>query len=499
VNTVGENEFRLVAPPPAATIIKIGTLTKRGDVKKNWLKRYFVALNEANNFEILYYDHEVKGEEFEPEDGKVNPPTKGLKGRIKLAGYSVTKMQDGVGIQLEGNESQRPWYFKAESAQDVAEWMPIFQRAAKEASPPQDEDPVVHAAFMDAYREVRWSQSLWGSWSVWGAEEDMLGELVNEIVQRRVMSDVYDAVPSGPMKKQMEGFIKKTVNGMVRAGASATWKTSTTTISQISGPMRTAGQAVLGPIAEQEPQMVDKIVTAIKGLIMPAIEKFGEHAKKIFEVIAAPIAEFFVCAVKGFTKVMAAQTSNLAGDGASRKLSWIRSSVWSHNSDSMLMAGGGWAADEAFRALAAIDALAPLLGGRDAASLAFSTTRSVAKLLEKAVHDVEMQIETGVGAVPAISTTTGKLVNDCQLTVETFYLELLGGIIIEPVNENITPLIQEPLAPLNELIPEDLKDFFDLQRLAGKVVDETLVSALQTIVAPALDSTKEKIANAGNP
>lgn len=37
-------EYKLVPPPPATSVLKCGTLTKRGDVKKNWLKRWFVGL-----------------------------------------------------------------------------------------------------------------------------------------------------------------------------------------------------------------------------------------------------------------------------------------------------------------------------------------------------------------------------------------------------------------------------------------------------------------------
>merc|ERR1712196_27525 len=114
---------------------------------------------------------------------------------------------------------------------------------------------------------------------------------------------------------------------------------------------------------------------------------------------------------------MNANTSSLQSS-TERGLRRLRGAVWSHSSDSMLQVGGCWKADDAFRALAAVDALADVLGGNNAASLAFKTTKSVAALLEKAVCDVEDQVGKSIGLVPAISTTTGKLVNDCQLALE---------------------------------------------------------------------------------
>jgi len=499
ISSAGEGEFKLVDPPAATAVIKVGALTKRGDLKKNWLKRYFVCLNEANNFDIVYYDHEPNMADFEANaEGVVVPPKKGLKGTMQIAGYSVGKLSgDQVGIELSGNESQRAWFLRADSPQDVAEWMPVFQRAAKEAQAPCDDDPVVHAAFMDAYKETRWSQSLWGSWSVWGAEEDMLGSLVNDILQERIMSDIYDQVPSGPMKNTAIGVIKKTVSGMVRAAASAAWKSATASVAALKGTLMSAAKTVLAPIAEQEPKIIAKVSDGIISTIKPPIEKLcGEVANKIFAVVLEPVALFYVCAVKGFTQVMASQTSALSSD-PERKLYRLRAAVWGHGSDSMLQAGGCWAADDALRALAALDALGPILGGKSAASIAFSTTKSVATLLEKSVYDVECAVQTGLGVVPAISTTTGKLVNDCQLLLETFCLEMLGGIIIEPVNEQIKPLIDPVIEPLNEMVPEALKDFFDLQRIASTIVNQSLVTCLKAIVCPALAPHQQKIADAG--
>ena len=60
----GSPEFQLLPAPPDATVVKAGWLTKRGDVRKNWKRRYFVALNAKDNFDILYYEAEQKLDHF---------------------------------------------------------------------------------------------------------------------------------------------------------------------------------------------------------------------------------------------------------------------------------------------------------------------------------------------------------------------------------------------------------------------------------------------------
>ena len=74
---------------------------------------------------------------------------------------------------------------------------------------------------------------------------------------------------------------------------------------------------------------------------------------------------------------------------------------------------------------------------------------------------------------------------------------MCAGIIVEPVSEQIKPLIEAPLEPLNSLIPDALKDFLDLQRMAGSIVDGTLVTLLKGIVTPAMANQRTKISNAG--
>ena len=134
--------------------------------------------------------------DFEPNsEGKVVPPKS--KGTVRLAGYTVQMLQDGeVGIKLEGNEAQRVWLLRADSTDDVVAWTPIFQRACKDAEPPSDPDPAIHGAFMEAYKRTRSSQYIYGSWKAWGCEEDMLGDLVNQVLNKRIMYDIYNVSAS---------------------------------------------------------------------------------------------------------------------------------------------------------------------------------------------------------------------------------------------------------------------------------------------------------------
>lgn len=103
----------------------------------------------------------------------------------------------------------------------------------------------------------------------------------------------------------------------------------------------------------------------------------------------------------------------------------------------------------------------------------------------------------GVGAAAAIPTSKGKLVNDMQLMLQTFVLETLGGILMDPINEQVMPQIATPLEPLNALVPKPLKDFLDVNRIADQVVTDTIVAELKAKVEPALAPHLQALAGGG--
>ena len=59
------------------------------------------------------------------------------------------------------------------------------------------------------------------------------------------------------------------------------------------------------------------------------------------------------------------------------------------------------------------------------------------------------------------------------------------------------PLIEAPLKPINDMVPEALKDFLDVTRIASNVVSNTLVECLKLLVAPVLSGHLQSLATAG--
>ena len=329
----GGPELQLQPAPPAEGVILSGWATKLGDVKKNWKKRWFVALNARDNYEILYYEKEQKDEAFAVAD-KI-PKSKGT---MKLSGFKVSGVDNeplmltitgdvsrsgartwtGVictathtrtctrtrtrtyrtrtrarSSPVSGQDDQRPWRVKFESEAARDAWRGAYVTAASKAKPPAHKDALIRAAFLSAYQQTRSAQGLWGAWACNKAEEDMLGALLGEVVHRRVLDELYAKIP--PEASVVRSMIKKTVTTTVRAAAGACWKGACSSMEAAAGTLSTTVQAALTPLLELEPKLNKQIVDAARAKIQPVIATLAkDRAKAVCDVVVSPIGRLYV-------------------------------------------------------------------------------------------------------------------------------------------------------------------------------------------------------------
>ena len=322
----------------------------------------------------------------------------------------------------------------------------------------------------------------------------MLGALLNEVLHRRILRDVYASIPDNPMKSMVEATVKKVVSSIVRAGAGSAWKAAETAMSSVSKTLEDAAGKALGPILELEPKMIakvqDLIGSKIEGPIKSAV---GEKAAKVFEVVLGPLGSIYAGAVAGFkAHVPETALKELAGGkGEHEAYLAARWGMWSHSSG-IMSAGGVWKVVDTISASEGLNALGAILAGQTASSIAFDASYDAAALLEKALFDFKMSCATGDGQA-AYTATLAKLANDAKIHAEVFSLKLLGSIIAVPISEIVNPMIEEGLEPVQELVPEALSDLINIPRVAITVIDGVRDDALKALVTPALVNELAKI------
>lgn len=273
-------------------------MMKCGDIHKSWKNRFFVALNEADNFRIDY---------FESEGGK-------LKGSMNLCGYSAQHYSadeakehgSEFGIKLvPWDDRRRTWWLKCTSEEDRSDWMNVFRTACYKSHAPLNQDPLIAKAFKTAYRATRWSYGYYGWYTISGTEGEQLGGLVYDILERELLREVYDGIPAGPTRYAVISSIRKSVDAAVTAAVSAAWNAGLQACESMKSTLVSAVKQALAPIFEKEVGIKEKITNSISGKINPFLADVGGRVcTPIFRTLSTPVTKAFAAAVRGFAAQM---------------------------------------------------------------------------------------------------------------------------------------------------------------------------------------------------
>jgi hypothetical protein len=281
--------------------VRVTGLVLQGEVRKNWKKRFFVLMNEADNYEARYFE----AEQTAPYDRKAVKGT----GIIQFAYRSVHRLH-GASDEAELKEIGKPttafvlklapywswdqrrtWYFEVETEEDCEEWERALRIATWRADPPLNPDPVKRAAFEAAYRRTRWELGVWSWYMSCATEEEMLAFLANEAVEDTIMPAVYSAIHSGRAERIIRNKVRETVNSTVGASVRAGWVAASKAIDTAEPTIRDAVNKSLGPILDAVVSVETKVADACTAAVKPVVEKTVSPAlEPVLRLLFNPLA-----------------------------------------------------------------------------------------------------------------------------------------------------------------------------------------------------------------
>lgn len=212
--------------------LRMGYLTKKGAVVKNWKRRYFVA---NPDYSVDYFENEEAFEKgFKPK-GTIFPcgyevhadmdetMAERLKNLAKLMG--VDEKEIGAAEKLPehtfevGHSRRRSYLITAENEEDKNAWVETFKICCRKAKGMKSEDPVGCAAFKTAIWKTYWRSR------VEGTEEQVLSDILVDRINYRVMSSVYYEIKgSWAMRQKIREQVVKTLDSLVMAMVIPSWK-----------------------------------------------------------------------------------------------------------------------------------------------------------------------------------------------------------------------------------------------------------------------------------
>lgn len=184
--------YRLEAPPVAMEPLEKGYVTKLGEIKRNWKRRFFVATEEADGFVIYYFAKEADANDPAKAKGKIHPGGYLIRGP---ASEDEVKTYGGLSLIFEPLDlPKRVWALQFDSEDARRRWLLVLQYASLRCAPPlRSSDPLAVEAFADAYAQARKLLGLSGYYAIDRDEAAQLAVLATQVVVKDVLAPLYDA------------------------------------------------------------------------------------------------------------------------------------------------------------------------------------------------------------------------------------------------------------------------------------------------------------------
>jgi hypothetical protein len=495
------SDFQLKEIPVPDEPLKEGWFEKRGAVRQGWKKRYFVALNAADNFKILYFKSEADKTDVKKAAGVIEPCNLKVE---RLEKEDDIKEHGEFVLTMKPYGRRRTWYLRFKDEEELNQWMPVLKLSARKAGAPINEDYVMRTAFLAAYEQTRWRLGVWGWWRADCTEAEMLGQMIVDRVEWDIMGDVYAKIPSGRMywmlRHKMEDILDKTVGAVVAGG----WTGCNTTIDQTKVVLVEAAKDKLGGIIEKKVELKATVQGKISGTLAPMLEEVAKPVlSPVMDVIAKPIYNAYVELVKIFHKHMSEVIANGCKAHDIKHFYYETRWYWG------IMHPCYDKIREGTRSLA-MEALDCVLQEVSRWDIEDHLEDRMRTFITRGIYTWECLV-FGEGedkaADPKSDPTTAMrevlrmMAHDAQLATDEDMSEIFTNIIQPPLGKMADPAIKTVIEPIEDALPEVIATFLDLSGMVGDiingVIEDCVGAAVGTALKPSMSKLDEVVASLG--
>lgn len=500
--------LQLRDPPIPDEWLKEGWLVKQGAVKKSWKKRWFVATNRADNFRVLYFEKEALKTDFKKAKGEIQP----CGYRVKKLDKEEEKKEFGeFAFMLKPYGRRRKWYIRtdtegsAEEKEELRkEWVGVFQYSARYANAPLNPDPVMQYAFKRAYRMTRWRLGVWGWFSYDRTEEEQLGQMIVDRCESSCMAEVYAKIPGGRLERKIRAQIQDGLDKTVGAAVGATWKVAVQGIESQKETLESKAREALGPIFEKQAELSTTVKDKIVGIVSPALE---ELTKPIMTPICNCLMGPLVAAYKQLVLSYHKRMTTIISEGSTpeelekginyfnRQIRWWWGPMRPALRQIYRAFREGYEDDEpetsGFTITVNIGDILDCFQGvrpwqvedKFESKLRETMGAAIFTFADTVTQQREGGTEPDLNAI--LSQVTRMMVHDAHIVVRQAITEIFLLVIQPPFKRKVDPMIKDVLEPLSSMIPEPLKVFLDIDKLAIGCMDGILTDTITNVVKPA--------------
>lgn len=495
--------------------IKMGYLTKKGAVVKNWKRRYFVV---NPDYSVDYFENEEAFEKgFKPK-GTIFPcgyevnanidetMAEKLKNVAKAMG--VDEKEAGSPEKLPehtfevGHSRRRSYLITAENEESKKEWVETFKVSCRKADGLKSEDPVGRAAFKTAIWKTYWRHR------VGGTEEQVLSDILVDRINYRVMTSVYADIPGGwTMKQKIREQVVKTLDSLVMAMVIPSWKGMQESSQQMKGVLEPTIKGKKDELAAAQRKVMWDLSELLKSTMEKVMSDMEDTMKEIVELLKPKMEQGFVELRKIFIKHVdevieeAKNTNEIESSLKSffKKLDYApRSGLW----DAVSCTVHASELREYDKRINKLNEYVVVDVGRD----------KLAQFLDAAIYTFEERFNEGVSGTDAM--TNGQTASDVMKVVkeevllkydadqkvelDEYLMEAMMCMLV-PHTHSLTDEVCKPMIkPVEESIPKPLKQALSLSDKYDTYVETSIRDTIKKVCgigrAPVAQTSGEPIA-----
>jgi len=501
-------EWKLLERPEDTSDLKSGYLVKQGGMFKTWKKRWFVA---RYNYFVDYFADEKAANAAKPKP----------KGTMNLAGYHVindpndgiikrlTALCEKMGVDISEvpkpkeyppltfevhHYRRRCWFIQAENEEEKKQWVDMFETCCRRAWGLRDQEKVHKIAFYEAVRRTRWELGRWGWWTWGGSEEQILSDLIGAELEYITMVKVYSKISSGPwiVRNKVRKQVEKTIDTFVSSGVGPAWKAMAGVVKELRPKVEPKIAELADPLGKLKGEIIDKMKNAVLSIINPMLDEHViPHLSKIVAIIKTPFYECFDECYKMFDEQIEhfkKEHGNLNDYKKGFKhldyfpRSW---NMYPATNKLDVMYEPLWLLREIFTEIRPW-------------SLIWNAHDDVRHMMDNAIYTFENTIEKALetdgeklksdanAAGELIANTKAKVLEDYKVDatarMDKFYMTIMKAIVMPPFNALVIPACKTVLEPLNDMIPDPMKQFVDILEMFDDLVNGIVEGAIQRIL-----------------
>jgi hypothetical protein len=387
-------------------------------------------------------------------------------------------------LVLTHRRSTRPQLTVAFPTKDERDqWMSLLRSASYWSPAPITNDPILRQAFTRAYQRTRWHCWLWGGWWIDGTEGELISDTLYDVMEREIFGAELGRM--GPMPRKLA---KSAITKMIEGAVSAAWAGLMKGLEPVRTPLEKAVAEMLDPLFEGEVKFKNQLKAPIMEGAQKGLEAAESKLQEAFESSLPVIAAAGESELNLIHSSLVEVLTESAGDQKRfHNLYWWMK--WRND----------WQYSFKNRPISEmIDAK-------------LRTSESSSESRELAGHLITDMRNLNQSAFTVLQTAFKKEADPARVVVEMFpdiiqraahdinviltlrLIQALDGTLRPGLMQAMGAIIKPLVSPLEDAIPDLLKDILDPERTCMEILNDVLTDTEKLLIAKCLAPTHAAI------